>query len=98
MRNTPSLDTDNFPCDVPEYSSIDRLNQMYEMIDELPEEIVDSLKDFISITEALRVSWNTRTRFILSDCDSMEDVARYFADELQTLGNIPIKFTILYRL
>ena len=36
-------DTDNFPCEVPEYISIDELNQMYEMIEELPEEIVDSL-------------------------------------------------------
>lgn len=41
-------DTDNFPCEVSEYISIDELNRMYEMIEELPEEIVDSLDDFIS--------------------------------------------------
>ena len=41
-------DTDNFPCEVSEYISIDELNQMYEMIEELPEEVVDSLDDFIS--------------------------------------------------
>lgn len=84
------LDTDNFPCEVPEYSSIDGLNQMYEMIDELPEEIVDSLKDFISYYGSLEgVVEHKDEIYFYPDCDSMEDVARYFADELQTLGEIP---------
>ena len=27
--------------------------------------------------------------YFYPDCDSMEDVARYYVDELQTLGEIP---------
>ena len=83
-------DTDNFPCEVPEYISIDELNQMYEMIEELPEEVVDSLDDFISYYGSLEgVVEHKDQIYFYPDCDSMEDVARYFVDELQTLGEIP---------
>ncbi len=83
-------DTDNFPCEVSEYSSINELNAMYEMIEELPEEIVDSLDAFISYYGNLEsvVEHKDEISFY-PDCDSMEDVARYFVDELNTLGDIP---------
>ena len=41
-------DTDNFPIDIGEYVSIEELNEMYEMIEELPDYIVDCLDEFIS--------------------------------------------------
>ena len=41
-------DTDNFPIDIGEYVSIDELNEMYEMIEELPDYIVECLDEFIS--------------------------------------------------
>ena len=41
-------DTDNFPIDIGEYVSIEELNEMYEMIEELPDYIVECLNEFIS--------------------------------------------------
>lgn len=52
-------DTDNFPIAIGEYVSIEELNEMYEMIEELP------------------------------DYETMTDVAYYYIDELQALGDIP---------
>ena len=41
-------DTDNFPIGIGEYVSIEELNEMYEMIAELPDYIVECLDEFIS--------------------------------------------------
>ena len=41
-------DTDNFPIAIGEYVSIEELNEMYEMIEELPDYIVECLDEFIS--------------------------------------------------
>lgn len=83
-------DTDNFPCEVSEYTSIDELNRMYEMIEELPDEVVDSLDEFVSHYGSLEeVVAHKDDILFYPDCDSMEDVARYYVDELQTLGDIP---------
>jgi len=41
-------DTDNFPIAIGEYISIEELNEMYEMIEELPDYIVECLDEFIS--------------------------------------------------
>ena len=41
-------DTDNFPIAIGEYVSIEKLNEMYEMIEELPDYIVECLDEFIS--------------------------------------------------
>lgn len=83
-------DTDNFPCEVSEYASIDELNRLYEMIEELPSEVVDSLEDFILHFGSLEaVCEHVDDIVFYSDCDSMEDVARYYVEELQSLGEIP---------
>lgn len=83
-------DTDNFPCEVSEYISIDELNRMYEMIEELPEEIVDSLDDFISCYGSLGgVVENKDKIYFYPGCDDMEDVAYHYAHELNMLGDIP---------
>lgn len=83
-------DTDNFPCDVPEYISIDELNQMYELISELPEEILDELNEFIGHYGSLEeVHAHKEDICFFSDCGTMEDVARHYAEELNMLGDIP---------
>ena len=41
-------DTDNFPIAIGEYISVEELNEMYEMIEELPDYIVECLGEFIS--------------------------------------------------
>lgn len=41
-------DTDNFPIEIGEYISIQELNEMYDMICELPDYITDALDEFVS--------------------------------------------------
>ena len=41
-------DTDNFPMEVSEYISIEELNNIYDMIEDFPDYIVDCLDEFIS--------------------------------------------------
>ena len=49
-----------------------------------------SLDDFISYYGSLEgVVEHKDEIYFYPDCDSMEDVARYLVDELQTLGEIP---------
>ena len=57
-------DTDNFPIEIGEYISIQELNEMYEMICELPDYITDALDEFVSTMEVWKRSTNTRTTFI----------------------------------
>ncbi len=58
-------DTDNFPIAIGEYVSIEELNEMYEMIEELPDYIVECLDEFISHYGRWKKSWNIRTIFII---------------------------------
>lgn len=89
-----------FADEVSEDASIDEFNRMYEMIEELPEKIIDSLDDFISYYGSLEgvVEHKDQIRFY-PGCDSMEDVARYCINELHTFGELPpsLKYCILSR-
>ena len=83
-------DTDNFPVEISEYTSLEELNRIYEQVQELPEEIVENLNDFISHYGSLQSVVDNKDNIIFyPGCDSMEDVARYFAEEYGSLGDIP---------
>lgn len=83
-------DTDNFPCEVSEYASIDELNNLYELISELDDYIIDQLDEFISHYGNIEELVDHKDDiYFYPDCDCMEDVARYYANELQMLGEIP---------
>lgn len=83
-------DTDNFPIEIGEYISIQELNEMYEMICELPDFITDSLDEFVSNYGSLEELYDHKDDMILyAGCEDMTDVAYYFIDELQALGDIP---------
>ena len=59
-------DTDNFPIAIGEYVSIEELNEMYEMIEELPDYIVEYVWTNLSATTGRwKKSWNIRTIFII---------------------------------
>ena len=58
-------DTDNFPIGIGEYVSIEELNEMYEMIEELPDYIVECLDKFISHYGTLEEVVEHRTIFII---------------------------------
>lgn len=86
-------DTDNFPVEVEEYTSIRELNHIYELVQQLPEEIVDNLNGFIRHYGSLEEVVNNQDRiYFYPGCDTMEDVARYYVEELHTLGDIPTEF------
>ena len=88
-------DTDNFPIAIGEYVSIEELNEMYEMIEELPDYIVECLDEFISHFGTLEeVVEHKDDIYYYPDCETMTDVAYYYIDELQALGDIPPSFRI----
>ena len=83
-------DTDNFPIAIGEYVSIEELNEMYEMIEELPDYIVECLDEFISHYGTLEeVVEHKDDIYYYPDCETMTDIAYYYIDELQALGDIP---------
>lgn len=83
-------DTENFPVDIGEYVSISELNRMYEMIEELPEYIVGNLNVFISHYGTLEeVVEHADEIYYYPDCDTMNDVAHYYIDELGMLNEVP---------
>ncbi|MFQ8923985.1 MAG: antirestriction protein ArdA [Clostridium paraputrificum] len=83
-------DTENFSIEIGEHISIDELNRIYEMIEELPDYIVEALDEFISHYGTLEeVVEHKDDVYYYPDCDDMTDVAYYYIDELQVLGEIP---------
>lgn len=60
-------DTENFPIEIGEYISIEELNEMFEMIEELPDYITDELDEFISHYGSLEEVY-----------DHKDDVCRYY--------------------
>ena len=84
-------DTDNFPIEIGEYISIQELNEMYEMICELPDYITDALDEFVSHYGSLEEVYEHKDDiYFYPDCEDMTDIAYYFIDELQVLGQIPL--------
>ena len=65
-------------------------DEMYEMIAELPDYIVECLDEFISHYGTLEeVVEHKDDIYYYPDCETMTDVAYYYIDELQALGDIP---------
>ena len=56
-------DTDNFPIEIGEYISIEELNEMYELIEELPDYSVWT--NLSATTERWKKLWSIRTIFII---------------------------------
>ena len=70
-------DTDNFPIAIGEYVSIEELNEMYEMIEELPDYIVECLDEFISHYGTLEeVVEHKDDIYYYPDCETMTDVTK----------------------
>ena len=83
-------DTDNFPMEVSEYTSISELNRIYELLEDLPDYILDNLNPFLSHYGTLEeLDEHVDDIICHSGCNSMEDVGRFYAEELGMLGEIP---------
>jgi Antirestriction protein len=80
------------PIPISEFTSISEINRIGEMLEELDgTEIIHVLKEimntwFRDIEELLE---HKEDIICHSDCNSMEDVARYYLEESNTLGEIP---------
>ena len=79
-----------FPIKLPEYISIDELNNMYEKIEELPSHIVDNLEDFVSYFGSLE-DIDEEKVVLYGDCSSMLDVAYLMVDEFEIFGSLEEK-------
>ncbi|WP_455709311.1 antirestriction protein ArdA [Longibaculum muris] len=87
-------DTENFPIEIGEYISIQELNEMYEMICEIPDFITDSLDEFVSNYGNLEELYNHKDDMILyAGCEDMTDVAYYL---LYGMITIPIIHFLVY--
>ncbi|WP_165718823.1 antirestriction protein ArdA [Streptococcus agalactiae] len=80
------------PFDVDEYTPISEINRLCEAIQEIEgTPIYNELKEiqgmwFSSLEELLE---NKENIHCYSECDSMEDVARYYVEETGQLGEVP---------
>lgn len=80
------------PFEISEYTPISEINRLCEMIMELEgSPILDELKEiqgmwFSSLEELLE---HVDDIICYSDCDSMEDIARYYVKETGQLGEVP---------
>ena len=69
-------DTDNFPIEIGEYISIEELNEMYDMICELPDYITDALDEFVSYYGSLEEVYEHKDEiYYYPNCEDMTDVA-----------------------
>ncbi len=61
------------------------------MICELPDYITDALDEFVSHYGSLEEVYEHKDDiYFYPDCEDMTDIAYYFIDELQVLGEIPL--------
>lgn len=78
------------PFTVYEYTSIGELNRLWEMVSELPEELQSELSALLTHFSSIEeLSEHQEDIIIHSDCDDMEDVARYYIEETGALGEVP---------
>ena len=63
------------PFEIDEYTPIEEVNRLCEMVEDLPEDIQDELSELLCCYSSLE--------------ELCEDVAYYFIDECQSLGEIP---------
>ena len=86
------------PFDVDEYTPISEINRLCEAIQEIEgTPIYNELKEiqgmwFSSLEELLE---NKENIHCYSECDSMEDVARYYVEETGQLGEVPSNLNLL---
>ncbi|EHU5031559.1 TPA: antirestriction protein ArdA [Streptococcus suis] len=78
------------PFAVDEYTSIGELNRLWELVSELPEEFQSELAALLTHFSSIEELSEHQEDIILhSDCEDMEDVARYYIEGTGALGEVP---------
>ena len=87
-------DTDNFPMEISEYTSIEELNRIYEQLEELPDYLLDDLDSFISCYGSLEELVEHKDDIILySGCET--HVGIYVGNNQMYHAGNPIGYTDL---
>lgn len=85
-------DTDGVPIHIDEYTTIEEINRMYELMTELPEYMLSNLNEFVGIygtlQETVEAFENERIGYYSGITDEVE-LAYYLIDECGVLGEIP---------
>lgn len=78
------------PFEIDEYTPLEEINRLCEMVEELPEYIQNELKELQSYYGGIEDLYDHADEIIChSDCDDMTDIAYYFITETGVLGEIP---------
>lgn len=78
------------PFEIEEYVSLEEVNRLCEMVEDLPEDIQDALSDLLGCYSSLEELCEHADEIIhYPDCNDMTDVAYRYIDEYGALGEIP---------
>ena len=78
------------PFEIDEYTPIEEINRLCEMVEDLPEHIQEELSELQSYFGSIEELCEHEDDIIChSGCDDMADVARYYLEESGQLGELP---------
>lgn len=78
------------PFDIEEFTTLEEVNRICEMVQELPEDIQDKLKELQLYFGNIEELYDHADDIILySDCDDMTDVAYHYMEDTGALNEIP---------
>ncbi len=78
------------PFEIGEYESIEEINRLCEMVSELPEYVQAELSELESyFCNMKELCEHVDDIDLYSDCENMEEVARYLIEETGLLGEVP---------
>jgi antirestriction protein len=78
------------PFEIDEYTPIEEVNRLCEMVEDLPEDIQAELHELQSYFGGIEELCGHEDDIIhYPDCEDMADVARYFIEETGALGEVP---------
>ena len=78
------------PFEIDEYTPVDEVNRLCEMVEDLPEYIQEELSALQSYFGSIEELCEHEDDIIChSGCDDMADVARYYLEESGQLGELP---------
>lgn len=78
------------PFEIDEYTPIEEVNRLCEMVEEMPDYIVDNLKEIVSYFSGIEDVYDHMDDIcLLSGCDDMTDVAYYYVEECGYLDGAP---------
>ena len=78
------------PFEIDEYTPIEEVNRLCEMVEDLPEYIQEELSELQSYFGSIEELCEHEDYIIChSGCDDMADVARYYLEESGQLGELP---------